>query len=84
VRDNSRFWNVSGVDLRFGLFRGAEVNIESLRSLAVGGISFGTPTEPGKAVVDGSVFRLYEKPADEWLEWSPAISLPGDDLALPK
>jgi len=31
VRSGSKFWNVSGVDVRVGLFRGAEINVESLR-----------------------------------------------------
>lgn len=37
VRNGSKFWNVSGVDVKIGLFRGAEINVESLRSLVAGG-----------------------------------------------
>ena len=47
VRIGSRFWTVSGVDVNFGLFRGLEINIESLRTLVAGGISFATPDDPG-------------------------------------
>jgi paraquat-inducible protein B len=76
VRKDSRFWNVSGVDLHFGLFRGLNVRMQSLRSLATGGIAFATPDEPkDEPAKDGTVFRLHEKPAKAWLAWSPKISI---------
>lgn len=63
--------------MSFGLFRGVEINLESLRSLVAGGIAFATPNDPkGKAAKDGMVFRLYEKPKKEWLEWTPEIPIP--------
>lgn len=77
VRSDSKFWNVSGVNVDIGLFKGAQVNIESLKSLVTGGLSFATP-EVGKGsepVKDGSIFALYDEPKKEWLEWSPAIPL---------
>jgi paraquat-inducible protein B len=76
VRNGSKFWNVSGLDVSLGFFRGLEVNMESLRSLAIGGIAFATPDDskdpPAK---DGMAFPLYSKPAKEWLEWAPKIPL---------
>ena len=83
VRTDSRFWNVSGVDVRFGLFRGAEINVESLRSLAAGGISFATPpgTNAGP-VTNGSVFQLHDEAQDEWLEWRPAMYVPREPEVL--
>lgn len=76
VRKESKFWNVSGVNVDFGLFKGAEVNLESLKSLVSGGVNFATPEEAkGEPVKDGALFRLYEEPKKEWLEWSPAISI---------
>jgi len=39
VRPESRFWNVTGLEVRVGLFRGAELSIESLKSLFLGGIA---------------------------------------------
>ena len=77
VRSSSKFWNVSGVDVNVGLFRGVEVNLESLRSLALGGVAFATPSDPkDKPVKNGTVFSLYEKPEKEWLDWAPAIQIP--------
>ena len=74
VRLGSKFWNVTGMDVRVGLFSGAEVNVESLKSLFIGGIAFATPDD-GKAepVRDGTVFRLYDKAEKEWSEWSPLV-----------
>jgi paraquat-inducible protein B len=45
VRRGSKFWNVSGVDVNVGLFRGVDFNMESLRSLVFGGVSFATPND---------------------------------------
>lgn len=76
VRSGSRFWNVSGVDVNVGLFRGVEVNLESLRSLVLGGVAFATPSDPkAEPVRNGTVFSLYEKAEKEWLDWAPAIPI---------
>jgi paraquat-inducible protein B len=84
VRAGSKFWNVSGIDVKLGLFRGAEINVESLRSVWGGGVSFVTPTDPGESVTNGAVFSLYDEPKKEWLEWSPKIEIPPkDDEAYP-
>jgi paraquat-inducible protein B len=42
VRDGSRFWNASGVSLKLGA-DGAQLQLESLRALLMGGIAFDTP-----------------------------------------
>jgi len=77
VRVGSRFWLVGGVDVNLGLFRGLEVNVESLRALVAGGIAFATPDDPGgPAVKDGTLFLLHERPQIEWLDWLPRIPVP--------
>lgn len=77
VRVGSRFWLVGGVDVSLGLFRGLEVNVESLRALVAGGIAFATPEDPGSPPVkDGTLFLLHEKPQLEWLDWLPKIPVP--------
>jgi paraquat-inducible protein B len=76
VHDGSKFWNASGLDVKFGIFRGAEINVESLRSLLAGGVAFATPDDPkDRPAVDGTVFPLYEEPKKEWLKWAPKIPL---------
>lgn len=77
VHGDSVFWNVSGVDVSAGLFRGVEVKVESLRSLWVGGIAFATPgNSQARRAKDGAVFPLYSEAKKEWQEWAPQISLP--------
>jgi paraquat-inducible protein B len=77
VRVGSRFWTVSGLDVNLSLFRGLEVSMESLRSLATGGVAFATPEDAGAGSArDGTVFVLHDKPEKEWLKWSPKIALP--------
>ena len=77
VRAESKFWNVSGVNVDIGLFKGAQVNVESLKSLVSGGLSFATPeaAKAGEPAADRAIFPLYDEPKKEWLEWSPAIRL---------
>jgi paraquat-inducible protein B len=77
VRSNTKFWNVGGTDVKFGLFSGLEVNVQSLKSLVSGGIAFATPSDPRAAPArDGMVFRLFEEGQKEWLEWAPQIAIP--------
>lgn len=60
VRGNSRFWNVSGLDVSLGA-DGIEVKTASVQSLMFGGISFETPTtlEPVTADIQDLIFTLY-------------------------
>jgi paraquat-inducible protein B len=76
VRQGSAFWDTSGVNVRGGLLKGIEVDIESLRAIATGGIEFATPSEKAPRVKPGTVFFLHDKPKDEWLGWLPRIPLP--------
>jgi paraquat-inducible protein B len=83
VHANSRFWVLSGADVKGGLLTGVQVKLESLRSLISGGISFATPDSPpgdpnGEPVPPGADFALYNEPRKDWLEWSPRIPLPAD------
>jgi paraquat-inducible protein B len=77
VREGSSFWDVSGVAVKGGIFKGMEVQFESLRSFVTGGIEFATP--PGtKRAKAGTVFFLYNEPKPEWLGWAPKIPLPSE------
>jgi paraquat-inducible protein B len=85
VRANSVFWNVSGVSVSGGLFKGVELKLESLRSLAAGGIGFATPNAGARPARDGDRFVLQPAEKKEWLAWAPRINLPraADDSAVP-
>lgn len=79
VRKGSQFWDVSGIEMKAGLFRGLEINMESLRSLMAGGIAFATPEDPkGEPAKGGTVFLLHDKPNKEWLAWAPRIAISPD------
>ncbi|MGI9282956.1 MAG: MlaD family protein [Endozoicomonas sp.] len=75
VTEKSRFWNASGVDIKFGLFSGAKIRTESLEALLAGGIAFATP-EQAEAVAPETAFELADKPNSEWLKWTPGIVYP--------
>ena len=88
VRSDTRFWQVSGLDLRLALTEGFSLELESLGTLITGGISFATPDEPAAGVRSGHVFELHERYEDEWLEWRPqiptgALSASGTPLPAP-
>lgn len=80
IRDNTRFWTVSGLEVSMGL-KGVRMDIESLASLAVGGVALGTPNPPGKVVATGHRFHLHDKPDDAWVAWQPSIPLGSTLLA---
>jgi paraquat-inducible protein B len=73
VRENSVFFNVSGMD--FGLFSGLKT--ESLEALVSGGVAFATPEGDamGKRAQKGRIFQLHDKANGSWLRWAPRIPL---------
>jgi paraquat-inducible protein B len=77
VRENSVFWNASGIDVHFGLFSGLEIHTESLKSILAGGIAVATPDngDMGKRVKQNTTFKLYPTVKEEWLKWTPKIKL---------
>jgi paraquat-inducible protein B len=81
VRQNTKFWNVSGIGVDLYLF-GVKAKTESLASLIKGGIAFATPLDDkmGNEVRNGMVFRLYDQPKKEWLAWAPVIQLNEDKI----
>ena len=61
VRSNTRFWNVSGVEVSLGA-EGLNLRMASVESLLYGGIAFETPEtlERTRENVEGLVFTLSE------------------------
>ena len=61
VRQNTRFWNASGLDVSVDA-GGIRVNTESFLTMMIGGIAFDTPInlEPGDSAQEGTTFQLYE------------------------
>ena len=64
IRSNTRFWNVSGVDITLDS-EGLNVRTESMQSVLFGGIGFETPenAEPLKPDLDDVIFTLHKDKA---------------------
>jgi len=77
VRENSVFWNVSGIGMHFGLFSGLDIQTESLESILAGGIAFATPDNKhmGDLASENAVFPFHPKVDEHWLKWKPSIEL---------
>ncbi|MFG0244090.1 MAG: MlaD family protein [Phycisphaerales bacterium JB054] len=78
VRDNTRFFNTSGITADWGIFKGLDVRTDSLESVVTGAIGFATPNKPGARVGAGHTFDLATSPNSDWLGWDPAIPLRDD------
>jgi hypothetical protein len=74
IRDNTVFWNVSGVRFEGG-FTGLKVDLDSMESVFAGGIALATPQEPGKKVPADQRFKLRETAPEKVNEWRPSIAL---------
>ncbi|GAM70021.1 paraquat-inducible protein B [Vibrio sp. JCM 19236] len=77
IRENTLFWNVSGLDVSIGL-SGANVKAGTVESLLRGGIAFATPEDGNllPAAKNGRAFYLYKQADPSWLEWRTAIPKP--------
>ena len=65
VKTGSRFWHASGIDVSLSA-EGISVDTESVASLMVGGLAFGTPpfAKASGTAPPSSVFKLYANRAD--------------------
>ncbi|MUG90926.1 MCE family protein [Bombella sp. ESL0385] len=67
LRTDSRFWNVSGMQIGFGP-GGLKIRLQSIQALLSGGVAFGRPDkvqdEDTPVAASNSVFHLYETQDD--------------------
>jgi paraquat-inducible protein B len=61
VKENTRFWNTSGIDISGGA-NGFKLRTPSLQALVAGGATFGIPdgAAPGPQAKDGASFNLFD------------------------
>lgn len=83
VRENSWFWSTGGLEVNLALTQGLSIEMDSLRSLVVGGIALATPTEAGALVEDGHRFYLHEKEHEDAASWRPALAIGDAEIPLP-
>ncbi len=87
IRENSKFWQVSGARIEGGIFSGVTISAESLTAIIRGGIALATPDgdHTGPAISSGHFFPLHDQPEKQWLDWSPDVVLleQGPKKALP-
>ena len=77
VRQNTKFWNVSGIDVQLGA-NGLHLHAGTLESLLLGGITFGQPdgvVSSAPPVNDGAIFVLYDS-VDDTKKFTMKNSLP--------
>lgn len=79
VHEHSRFFNLSGIHVDAGLFRGLKIDSASLETLVAGGIGFATPegTAAGSPAHANQRFTLHAQAAPAWLQWQPGLRLDG-------
>ncbi len=75
VRENTRFFNTSGISADWGIFKGLDIRTDSLESIVTGAIGLATPNKPGPRVGAGHTFELAPIPNNDWLDWEPEIPL---------
>ncbi|SIN85474.1 PqiB family protein [Salinivibrio sp. ES.052] len=77
IRENTVFWNESGVDVSIGL-TGADLKSGTIDSLLKGGIAFSTPDDQPLQPVAGNKhhFLLHSERKKAWQEWRTAIPKP--------
>lgn len=80
IRENSVFWNVSGLEIDASLSH-FNVNLSSIKSMLAGGISFINPGEKSQPADQGSSFTLYESYAKA-LDNVPSLRPTGITLQL--
>ena len=85
IRENTKFWNASGIHVKGGVLSGLSVSTESLDSLMTGGIALATPNndDMGAPVKPGHHFDLYEESEDSWGKWNPELNMPEEKELKP-
>ncbi len=80
VRNNSMFWNTSGIRVDASLVGGVKIDTESVEAILDGGIAFATPDnkDMGDSASEGMSFVLHDTHKPDWLAWSPRIPLGTD------
>lgn len=72
IRDNSYFYNMSGIGMEINLL-GAKMQTDSVESILTGGIGVFTPNNYSKQSENDHAFILHDDFNKEALKWSPVL-----------
>lgn len=68
VKQASKFWNASGLEIEAGLFSGVEIKSQTVETLLAGGVAF--TTAEGPAAKNNQTYTLHQQPDSDWLNWT--------------
>ena len=73
IRQNSRFYDISGFEAEFSIFSGSKVESNTFTSILKGGLVVVTPVEYERRATSKDRFRLIKTLPDGWDSISPSI-----------
>ncbi len=73
IRQNSKFYDISGFEMKFSIFSGSEIESNTFTSLLKGGLVVVTPEKYGKQANSKSKFILHKTLKKGWKKISPKI-----------
>jgi len=73
IRKNSKFYDISGIDMKFSLFGGTHIKTNTFTSIVKGGILVITPTKYSQKADSNNSFELFENLPENWQKISPKI-----------
>lgn len=80
VTSQTKFWANSGIDFDLRWGSGLQVDIESLETVARGGVAMLTVGNGGKPVRPGQLFSIVATPETEWSEQANQVDMAKTDL----
>jgi paraquat-inducible protein B len=73
IRTNTKFYDISGLSIKFSFLKGTQIKANTLESIMRGGILVVTPINYSKKATTKDTFVLYQKPPKDWQKISPKI-----------
>ena len=80
MTSKSKFWSNSGIDFDLRWGSGLQFDIESLETVATGGVAMLTTQNGGQPVRPGQLFSIVSAPEPEWFEQAKNVDVAKADL----
>jgi paraquat-inducible protein B len=72
VQNGSKFYHAGGIGMNFDL-SGLKIKTETMSTIVSGGVILVTPDIKSKQGQEMQVYKLYNKPEVNWIEWAPKL-----------